>query len=381
MAEAQDQLQKLTECSICFKTFTDPRMLPCIHTFCLECLKETGKASKKKDGGNLACPLCRNLFVIPTEGIYHLRKNFFMQHLIDVTTIIQVGQKSVVHCDICKAYYEGDEEKTKQAVMRCFECGDNFCDMCAKMHKLHKTSNSHSIVRIGSETGDDIRKMQPTRSCAVHNQQPLNFYCADCKKIICVSCFVENHVSHICKDVTSVEKEFRQTIEMNASKISNFAEEMLSIGRKAEQRAREVLLRFAGTEEKIRQKNGELKEMIDSHTNSLLDQLSLAKQKHMKDSAIDKEEIERMHAIFKSAETYCTELSSKGSASDICDCVDEMVTRANELEKDHKKFIFRPYQKSEVFYKATYLGRLLSNSGNNIVGQIQGKILSLWALI
>src|SRR6218665_3416204 len=175
MAEAQGQLQKLTECSICFKTFTDPRMLPCIHTFCLECLKETGKAARKQPGEKLPCPLCRNLFVIPAEGMIHLQKNFFMQHLIDVTTVIQVGQKSVADCDICKAFHEGDEEKTKEATMLYLECGDNFCDTCAKMHKLHKSSKTHTIMKIGSETEEDLRKMKPTRNCAVHKQQPLSF--------------------------------------------------------------------------------------------------------------------------------------------------------------------------------------------------------------
>src|SRR6218665_2310161 len=154
MAEARDQLQKMTECCICFKTFTDPRMLPCIHTFCLECLKGTFKAAKKRDGEKLPCPLCRNLFVIPTAGMNGFQKNFFMQHLIDVTNMIKVGQKSNTECNICKALYDGDKEKTKEATMMCLECGDNFCDMCAKVHKLHKLSKTHNIVNIGIEAED-----------------------------------------------------------------------------------------------------------------------------------------------------------------------------------------------------------------------------------
>src|SRR6218665_452229 len=148
MAEARDELKKLTECIICFKPCSDPRMLPCIHTFCLECLKETGKAAKKQPGENMPCSLCRKLFVIPTEGINGLQRNFFMQHLIDVTTMINVGQKSNANCDICKALLEGNEGKTKEATMRCLECGDNFCDMCARTHKLHRSSKTHNIMKI-----------------------------------------------------------------------------------------------------------------------------------------------------------------------------------------------------------------------------------------
>ena len=330
----------------------------------------------------MPCPLCRKLFVIPTEDMNSLQRNFFMQHLIDVTTTLQEGQKSVTDCDICKVLHEEDEEYFKEATKRCLECGDNFCDMCARTHKLHKSSKTHSIMKIGSETEEDIRKMQTTRNCAVHNQQPLSFYCADCTKVICVSCFVENHASHKCRDVTSVEKEFRQTIEINASTILNFAKEILSKESKAEQRTTEVILSLAEAEARIRKRNAELKEMVDSHTNSLLLQLSEIKQKHVKDISADKEEIEHIYSILKSFETYCTELRLKGSPCDVCDCVDELVKRANELEKDYREFIDRPYKKTKVSFKPTDLGKLLSTSQDNIVGQItaQGRLLSRWSL-
>jgi len=30
------------ECSICTEVFTDPRVLPCLHTYCLKCIKYQG---------------------------------------------------------------------------------------------------------------------------------------------------------------------------------------------------------------------------------------------------------------------------------------------------------------------------------------------------
>ena len=335
----------------------------------------------------MPCLLCRKLFVIPKEGINGLQRNFFMQHLIDVTNKIKVGKKLSTNCDVCKALHEGDAKKTKeasaQATVRCLECGDNFCDMCARTHKLHKLSKTHSIMKIGGETEEDIRKMQRTRNCAVHNQQPLSFYCADCKKIICVSCFVENHASHICKDVTSVEKEFRKTIEMNASKISNCAKEILSKISKDEQSTTGILLNLVDTEKQIRKINVDLKEMIDSHTNSLLLELSQIKQKHVKEISAEKEEIERIYTILKSFEIYCTELSSKGSPCDVCSCVDELVKRTNELEKDHEAFLGPPSKKPEVSFKATDWKQLISTPQDNTIGQIiiHGRFLSLWFLM
>src|SRR5688572_29436317 len=122
MAEAGNQLEKLTECCICLKEFTDPRMLPCIHTFCLGCLKQASYQTNLGRSGpsrrTMSCPLCRKLFTIPVEGLDGLQKNFFMEHLMEVTKDLQLSNMPSIACDICKDLYEGDERK-KNATMRC----------------------------------------------------------------------------------------------------------------------------------------------------------------------------------------------------------------------------------------------------------------------
>ena len=56
MATAK-QLDDITECPICTEVYTDPRSLPCVHTYCLKCLKTISK--DKPPGDEVACPLCR----------------------------------------------------------------------------------------------------------------------------------------------------------------------------------------------------------------------------------------------------------------------------------------------------------------------------------
>ncbi len=48
----QSTLQELAECAVCYDRFTDPRLLPCSHTFCLGCLAGI-------IASNPECPLCR----------------------------------------------------------------------------------------------------------------------------------------------------------------------------------------------------------------------------------------------------------------------------------------------------------------------------------
>jgi len=39
-----------SECAICKEVFTDPRVLPCVHTFCLKCIQGWRQTSRRNIG-------------------------------------------------------------------------------------------------------------------------------------------------------------------------------------------------------------------------------------------------------------------------------------------------------------------------------------------
>ena len=46
-------IETVITCPICLEHFTDPRLLPCTHTYCLKCIKEVAS----KNNGQFECPL------------------------------------------------------------------------------------------------------------------------------------------------------------------------------------------------------------------------------------------------------------------------------------------------------------------------------------
>jgi len=81
---------KLTTCRLCEHLLTEPRLLPCLHTFCLRCLenfdaeltttkKSTGARAKKK----ITCPCCRKECALPVGGIGRLPVNVLFARLAD----------------------------------------------------------------------------------------------------------------------------------------------------------------------------------------------------------------------------------------------------------------------------------------------------------
>src|SRR6218665_200587 len=106
--------------------------------------------------------------------------------------------------------------------------------------------------------------------------------------------------------------------------------------------------------------------MIDIQTRSLLSSLGEIKNRRLKDIQAREYELDRNLIIVESFKSYCDELSSKGSASDICRNKDQILFREDELEEDHELYILR----QPVSYDFTFLATDLNG---NIIGTLEGN--------
>ena len=73
MAASIELIEEL-ECSICLNQYVKPKLLSCMHTFCLECISKLQKVIRpqKVQKKDVVCPQCRNL----TEVFYFISHIF-----------------------------------------------------------------------------------------------------------------------------------------------------------------------------------------------------------------------------------------------------------------------------------------------------------------
>ena len=190
--DLQTLLHNLNEevsCSVCMSTFTDPKILPCFHTFCLHCLNELQRTSGKH--GEITCPECRRKFQVPGSGYpKDLPANFRMNSLLDVMAI-QKCNVSGVKCGNC--------EKTSAESFYCFQCCAFWCEDCSAAHNLIKANKTHRVLAIRDFQDKDIENvLKRAVYCQKkhHEKEELKFFCKQCEVSICNTCVVTFHEGH-----------------------------------------------------------------------------------------------------------------------------------------------------------------------------------------
>ena len=58
MASLRNRFEEHLTCSVCLEQLKDPKVLPCLHSFCHGCIVNI---AKKEKSNNINCPECRKV--------------------------------------------------------------------------------------------------------------------------------------------------------------------------------------------------------------------------------------------------------------------------------------------------------------------------------
>ena len=183
-------LHEEVSCSVCMSPFTDPKILPCFHTFCLHCLNELQRTSGKH--GEITCPKCRRKFQVPGSGYpKDLPANFRMNSLLDVMAI-QKCNVAGVKCGNC--------DKTSAQSFYCFKCCAFWCDDCIAAHNIIRANKDHRVLAIKDfqdQDIEDVLKRPVFCQKKHHGNEELKFFCKECECAICSTCAITLHEGHV----------------------------------------------------------------------------------------------------------------------------------------------------------------------------------------
>ena len=191
-------IKEQVTCSICLDTFTDPKTIACLHTFCCDCLKKQALISQRD--GKFRCPECQAEVDLPEANRFEkLPTSFHHNSLLSVLTIRHSGKGNDISCGICK--------KKSAEISYCFECAKFMCSDCVNAHQLFTNlTEGHKVTPVKQFQPQDYEaliKRQSFCSQQYHEREVTRFFCLKCQICVCQICIATDHKAH---DVEPLEK-------------------------------------------------------------------------------------------------------------------------------------------------------------------------------
>ena len=179
-------------CSECDEYYKDPRMLPCLHTFCLQCLE------KQVSQDTLHCPNCKEMITLSENEISDLPQDLHKAHEAEIAWISERVENANELCEICGR----SDSSGGKAVAFCIDCDEFLCTFCKERHSERRKTTEHNIVTVGerldktNEPGIHSKLIQQKLPCDLHKSETSKVYCKKCEKLICRDCMDFKHKDH-----------------------------------------------------------------------------------------------------------------------------------------------------------------------------------------
>ncbi|XP_019622778.1 PREDICTED: tripartite motif-containing protein 2-like [Branchiostoma belcheri] len=191
-----DQIREELSCSICLELFTRPKVLPCQHTFCQDCLKDLARKKAR-----FQCPNCRRRVKIPAQGVTGLPDN----HLVG-----------------------------------------SLCDRISNQPAVSTEEQGNSEV--------DVSEEQAGNNCDKHPSEKLRVYCKQCLVPVCDECLDQDHAGHTTMSLKKAMEERSASIKTSVDQGKNVLESYLAFLRDLRNKEKEATERKEETVNNITQK-------------------------------------------------------------------------------------------------------------------------------
>jgi tripartite motif-containing protein 56 len=279
------QLQELVTCAICLDHYQDPRLLPCSHTFCLNCIRQLVK------NGQFDCPL-RDNTTINQNDINTLPINRTAKDMVEflLSMDVSTGRKTSHLCDNCNE---------NQAVHWCDKCAAHYCELCTKSVHSIKALQSHTVVPLT----DKIQSF-----CTDHSDEKLKYWCSRCENLVCRDCLLFKHKEHPflpLKDAaTEAKAKFQEGIQEteeikgNLTKLSDKTKSITNQQRQtAEEQKQDIEQTLAYLQRRLEERKCSLIKQLEDQgleTMNMLDQQQTIIDQHLNLSIIQEIYIRKM---------------------------------------------------------------------------------------
>ena len=200
-------LKKEAECPLCSETVKEPKTLPCLHSFCLNCLDKHAGHARRRRKEKLKCPVCPTEFNVPKGDTFSdFPTSFHLNRLVDVLAIND-SDADMQTCSSC--------DDSSAVTSYCFVCQSFLCAACFDAHQRLRATRGHRSIlfeKLQAQNVEELMHRPAICTQKYHQNEALEYYCQGCKVCVCVKCGLVNHNGHALVDIEGAAGECRNQI-------------------------------------------------------------------------------------------------------------------------------------------------------------------------
>ena len=348
-------LKKEAECPLCLETMKNPKTLACLHSFCLECLDELANFARRQPQTTIKCPVCQSSLPIPeTYTFANLPSSFHLNRLVDVLAL-EDSSVQAQKCNTC--------EENNMATSYCFICQSFMCSSCFQYHQRFKPTRGHRNVLIDKLQTQDVQElMQGPVMCSqqYHEDQPLEFYCEDCKVLVCHKCSVVSHNRHSMTDTQKAAQEQKTQIMEAVAKVKGEILLYENEIKKQTELKNKNITDTMNAEKKMTETVEELISDLREHEKKMKDKFRKIHEAEQKQHATRLEKLDLISTRLKSFVERGQEILERNMSAEILQTNPAIIGRCNELLNARKPDVYKsPYLNYLVDKKFDPLGQIL----------------------
>uniref|UniRef100_A0A3Q4HGA4 RING-type E3 ubiquitin transferase n=1 Tax=Neolamprologus brichardi TaxID=32507 RepID=A0A3Q4HGA4_NEOBR len=278
-------------CSICLDHYRNPKVLPCLHTFCESCLQ----TYIPPESLTLSCPVCRQTSILPEKGVCALQNNFFITNLMEV-------------------------------LQRDPECSRP--EACSVLESVSAAAAGKPLC------------------CPNHEGKVMEFYCESCETAMCLECTEGEHREHMTVPLRDVVEQHKAALKTQLDAIHSrlpqltAAIELVSeISRQLSERKNEAVAEITSTFEELEQALHQRKTALITDLENICSTKQKVLQAQLSALLQGKEHIQ-------SSCSFTEQALSHGSATEVLLVQKQMSERVNALARHD--FPEKPHQNAHL---------------------------------
>ena len=334
------KLEEQLTCPICLEQYTNPKFLPCFHSFCSKCL-ENVPLELQQGSYTLTCPTCRSPCQLSQQGVQALPSSFTINNLSEVYNLMKkvLGNRHA-SCDKCIS---------TDADRYCKQCAKFLCQQCLLVHNEwitdHETLGLDEVVNAAYQLPQ--AKSEAINNCADHGK-PLEIFCETCEELICQLCAVKKHRDHDYDVVGDAFAKHKHKIESNLQplqrQIHRLAEALANLIKRRE----EIANQGGRVKNEIHLEIERIKQLLDQTEIQLVKVVDVALKYKLDVTSHQTKEAEGLLDQLTECNDHVQQSLKVGTPHQILKTKSQMIRRTENLIASSKQQAFEPFEQANI---------------------------------